>query len=418
MSTMMESDPIAPVSASGIPEKKTSPWFQFVARVRTLTGLSQPDAMRLAGKLRAEKAIDTWTDAEVSPRGVAWLRKNYLVMTPDMLRDKIDAVATLAAKKKEVAVMEAEVMAFVASVTAKGQPSLTAAAMDLQIYFTDTLPKQFTDASTELLSSATQEDAYATAMDAPDSVREKMKEIQTLEVSLQKEAAKAAKEVEKAAAKAAKETAKGCRDMAKCFTNGQRIRHTVGSSTWTGVYDSATASILHEGKHLSLNWFALSHIQAERPDRKAPNGNAWKDCECEVDGKWISTYSLPELPVATITTPAPSPAPAPSGGAGTAPASETTGATIDESRRKGIPKHIKTLVWNKYIGAATPSTKCLSCREELISIRSFHCGHVIAEAKGGDSTINNLRPICAPCNSSMGTMSMNEFTKTYFGWEV
>lgn len=87
-------------------------------------------------------------------------------------------------------------------------------------------------------------------------------------------------------------------------------------------------------------------------------------------------------------------------------------------RRKTIPKHIKTLVWNKYIGRETVESKCLSCKQEKIDMRNFHCGHVIAEAKGGDLTINNLRPICAPCNLSMGTKSMNEFTQEFFGWSV
>ena len=97
---------------------------------------------------------------------------------------------------------------------------------------------------------------------------------------------------------------------------------------------------------------------------------------------------------------------------------------LDESqqplhiRRKKIPKQIKTLVWNEYIGHDIMSNKCLCCKKEKIDIRNFHCGHVIAESKGGDLTIKNLRPICAPCNLSMGAMSMNEFTKTFFGWEV
>jgi hypothetical protein len=97
---------------------------------------------------------------------------------------------------------------------------------------------------------------------------------------------------------------------------------------------------------------------------------------------------------------------------------------IDEShqplhiKRKKIPKQIKTLVWNEYIGNDIMQNKCLCCKKEKIDIRNFHCGHVIAESKGGDLTIKNLRPICAPCNLSMGAMSMNEFTKTFFGWEV
>ena len=87
-------------------------------------------------------------------------------------------------------------------------------------------------------------------------------------------------------------------------------------------------------------------------------------------------------------------------------------------RRKNIPKHIKTLVWNEYIGADITRNKCVCCKKESIDNRNFHCGHVIAESKGGDLTLQNLRPICAPCNSSMGTRSMNEFTKEFFGWEM
>ncbi len=87
-------------------------------------------------------------------------------------------------------------------------------------------------------------------------------------------------------------------------------------------------------------------------------------------------------------------------------------------RRKKIPKAIRTLVWNKYIGSDITAAKCMCCKEEKISMNNWHCGHVLAEAKGGDTTINNLRPICAPCNSSMGTKSMNEFTEEFFGWTI
>ena len=87
-------------------------------------------------------------------------------------------------------------------------------------------------------------------------------------------------------------------------------------------------------------------------------------------------------------------------------------------RKKGIPKHIKTLVWNKYMGVSNSTSTCVSCRQVTIDCRSFHCGHVLSEAKGGDMTITNLRPICASCNLSMGTRSMNEFTLEFFGWDV
>lgn len=86
---------------------------------------------------------------------------------------------------------------------------------------------------------------------------------------------------------------KGCRDMAKCFTNGQRIRHTIGiDNIRIGIYNSFNNAIIYDEKFMTLNKFAVSHYESERPDRVS-NVNAWKECECEVNGDWISTYSLP-----------------------------------------------------------------------------------------------------------------------------
>lgn len=89
---------------------------------------------------------------------------------------------------------------------------------------------------------------------------------------------------------------KGCRDASKCFTNNQRIRHTIGiNKIWIGVYDSLSNGILYNEKlyqgRSPLNKFVTSHYESERSDR-VTNANAWSECECEVDGKWISTYNL------------------------------------------------------------------------------------------------------------------------------
>jgi hypothetical protein len=86
---------------------------------------------------------------------------------------------------------------------------------------------------------------------------------------------------------------KGCRDMKRCFTNGQRIRHTIGiNKTWEGTYNSTSNNIIYNGESLSLNQFTSCHYANERPYRTSKN-NAWAECECEVEGKWISTFSLP-----------------------------------------------------------------------------------------------------------------------------
>ena len=42
-------------------------------------------------------------------------------------------------------------------------------------------------------------------------------------------------------------------------------------------------------------------------------------------------------------------------------------------------------------------------------MNSFHCGHVISEAMGGPTTVDNLRPVCATCNLSMRTQNMEKF---------
>lgn len=44
---------------------------------------------------------------------------------------------------------------------------------------------------------------------------------------------------------------------------------------------------------------------------------------------------------------------------------------------------------------------------------NFNCGHIQAEYKGGDQSIDNLKPICQSCNSSMGTQNMDDFKNQY-----
>ena len=84
-----------------------------------------------------------------------------------------------------------------------------------------------------------------------------------------------------------------CRDMSKCFTNGQRIRHTAGiNKTWIGIYDSSKNGIMYDTKfYKSLSGFAEMHYSINRTDR-VKSANGWKECECEVNEKWISTYNL------------------------------------------------------------------------------------------------------------------------------
>jgi 5-methylcytosine-specific restriction endonuclease McrA len=78
------------------------------------------------------------------------------------------------------------------------------------------------------------------------------------------------------------------------------------------------------------------------------------------------------------------------------------------------PKVIKQQVWYYWIGKEIGTTKCFCCNFNDITQLEFHCGHIISESTGGETTVENLRPICAQCNLSMGAMNMNQFINIYF----
>lgn len=90
---------------------------------------------------------------------------------------------------------------------------------------------------------------------------------------------------------------------------------------------------------------------------------------------------------------------------------KTKDETKEKTKKKTIPKSLKIAVWNKYIGEDIGKAKCLCCNLTDITQLKFHTGHVIAEANGGETNIDNLRPICETCNKSMGTKNMEEFKK-------
>lgn len=78
-----------------------------------------------------------------------------------------------------------------------------------------------------------------------------------------------------------------------------------------------------------------------------------------------------------------------------------------------IPKKVRTDVWNTFIGANIPIHKCLCCLKTTICMTDFQVGHVLSEHDGGNLNIDNLRPICASCNISMGTINMKDYVVKY-----
>jgi len=85
-----------------------------------------------------------------------------------------------------------------------------------------------------------------------------------------------------------------------------------------------------------------------------------------------------------------------------------------KNRKKKIPKNLKNEVWNFYNKKESTTAKCYCCFTKELHIMSWHCGHVIAENKGGLMAIENLRPICRNCNLTMGTDNLYDFMKKFY----
>ena len=80
----------------------------------------------------------------------------------------------------------------------------------------------------------------------------------------------------------------------KYFKDGQNIRHTIDGNSWIGEYDYDKNCIQYNGKHYkNPTNFAQDHYKQEKPGKT--NVNGWKECDCEIDGKWVNIYTLSEL---------------------------------------------------------------------------------------------------------------------------
>ena len=71
-------------------------------------------------------------------------------------------------------------------------------------------------------------------------------------------------------------------------------------------------------------------------------------------------------------------------------------------------------MWRKYNGNKKDG-KCYVCRR-VITDDNFDVGHNKAKSKGGYDNIDNLRPICRPCNDGMGNRyTIEKYKAKFFG---
>jgi 5-methylcytosine-specific restriction endonuclease McrA len=75
-------------------------------------------------------------------------------------------------------------------------------------------------------------------------------------------------------------------------------------------------------------------------------------------------------------------------------------------RKKTIPKAIREQCWLQNFGKKYEEKCYINWCKNIITVFDFQVGHDIPESKGGTLNLNNLKPICSRCNSSMG----NNFT--------
>ena len=89
--------------------------------------------------------------------------------------------------------------------------------------------------------------------------------------------------------------------------------------------------------------------------------------------------------------------------------------------KKKIPQPLRNSVWRKYYGDSETGECPISFCRNIISRANtgadkpgMHCGHIVSEKNGGETTINNLRPICKKCNFEMSYLNWIEFDNTSY----
>jgi hypothetical protein len=81
-------------------------------------------------------------------------------------------------------------------------------------------------------------------------------------------------------------------------------------------------------------------------------------------------------------------------------------------KKEPICKTVRNVLWYIHYNDVR-TAKCKCCLVEDISISCYHVGHVIAEANGGKTSMENLLPMCMLCNTSIGKQNVFDFIKKY-----
>lgn len=66
------------------------------------------------------------------------------------------------------------------------------------------------------------------------------------------------------------------------------------------------------------------------------------------------------------------------------------------------PRALRQQIWIHYNGQNFHGRCAVPWCTNPLTVFTFEAGHNIPYSRGGTTTLDNMRPLCNPCNSSMG----------------
>jgi hypothetical protein len=92
---------------------------------------------------------------------------------------------------------------------------------------------------------------------------------------------------------------------------------------------------------------------------------------------------------------------------------------LDAPRNAALSKPLRAMVWRSWYATvshdANGDARCPCCESACMSALEFHLGHKTSFARGGTDEPSNLIPLCATCNTSMGTRDFDEYRAALHG---
>lgn len=100
------------------------------------------------------------------------------------------------------------------------------------------------------------------------------------------------------------------------------------------------------------------------------------------------------------------------------PVLETPAAKPKAYKKRKIGAGLKEALWHKVCGDECVKIKCPVCQIRDLREKDFVAGHIDAERGGGETSIDNLIPICNKCNSCMATRNMMDYCRETYKREL